>query len=53
MQGVIGRPCRECWKRFWPRETTEWVCPRCREQRKLVEWADDGEEQSDRTRSPT
>ena len=38
MLAIGVRPCRECWKQFWPEEATEWVCRRCREQRKLVEW---------------
>jgi len=42
MQAIGSRLCRECWKRFWPKESTEWVCSRCREQRKLAEWMDSG-----------
>ena len=38
MQPMSSRLCRECWKRFWPKWQSEWVCPRCREQRKLGEW---------------
>ena len=32
--------CQECWKRFYPKDVAEWVCPRCREQMKLTAYID-------------
>ena len=36
--------CQECRKRFYPKDVTEWVCPRCRKQMKLTAWMDVREE---------